>query len=195
MTEKYIYLVLSKSKTLPSKIIKYRSMANVLHRFEKDTYTHISISLDSKLTNMKSFARRSKKNFLNAGLVKENIEKGAFKNGTVTDILVLKVPVDKKAFSHLKKEIATYWKNKEKYKYNFLGTIYIFFTSYSKPSKDNSRYFCSEWVTKLLDECNIHKFDRKHTKIRPATYYLFFKDYLIYEGKPENYKNLNMITN
>ncbi len=187
--EKYIYFVISKSKTFPARVIRVRSFVNFYDRREKDLYTHASLSFNSSLTNMRSFARRSKWNLFNAGLVEENIKKSAFSNGVIKDIIVFKVPINSKKYNEIRKVVNNYWKNKEGYKYNVLGLIYLLFTTKGIKRKSN-KYFCSEWIATVLDEANMEIFRNiKNKDVRPSDFYDFLKEYKIYEGHVSGYNN------
>ena len=186
MESKYVYIVISKSDTLPGKLIKLRTKLNFGHRYEKDTYTHLSLSLDNKLDNMKSFARKSETNIFNSGMINESIYDGFFKKGIIKDIIVIKYPVSSYKYNKVKREINKYWKNKDYYKYNFLALLSILVYGKTVKDKKNRRFYCSEWVTKVLSDADVIKKDCLKL-MRPGLYYHIMKDYVIYEGSVNGY--------
>ena len=58
MENKKIEIVASYTDTVPGKIIKLRAAMKFWNLYSGDTYSHISLSRDSKLGNMMSFARK-----------------------------------------------------------------------------------------------------------------------------------------
>lgn len=66
---KKVYILLSKTKTVPSNLIKLMT---------REPYCHTSLALDISLDEMYSFARKGVYNPFNSGFISENIEKGIF---------------------------------------------------------------------------------------------------------------------
>ena len=67
---KRIYIILTYTGTILSRIIKY---------YTKDEFSHVSIALDSELRHMYSFGRLNPYNPFWAGFVHERINSGTFK--------------------------------------------------------------------------------------------------------------------
>ena len=65
--DKSIYIVISKTSTLPSNVIKM---------WTKEPYAHTSLSFDIELNDMYSFARRKLHNPFYCGFIKEDITTG-----------------------------------------------------------------------------------------------------------------------
>ena len=65
LKSRYIYIMLSKTGTLFSETIRV---------YTKDYYNHASLGLDEGLYNLYSFGRKTPKNPLIAGFIKEDIE-------------------------------------------------------------------------------------------------------------------------
>ena len=70
MTEKKIYILLTDTGTLFTKFIKL---------YTKKPYNHASISFDSELSEVYSFGRKTARNPFIGGFVKEDVNKGLFK--------------------------------------------------------------------------------------------------------------------
>ena len=84
MGHKYIYLVFSYTGS---------NLSNVIRLATKDTYTHVSLSLDDTFTEMYSFGRKIPNNPFIAGLVKENLYDGTFKLFTKSKCLIYKIRI------------------------------------------------------------------------------------------------------
>lgn len=67
--EKKVFLLLTDTGTLFTKMIKY---------YTKKTYNHASTSFDPHLMNVYSFGRKSARNPFVGGFVKEDIQAGLF---------------------------------------------------------------------------------------------------------------------
>ena len=85
---KSVYILLSKTKTIPSNLIKL---------FTREPYSHTSLALDISLNEMYSFARRGMYNPFNGGFISENIEKGIFGKHKGTRCTVYELKVDRKS--------------------------------------------------------------------------------------------------
>lgn len=70
MIEKKIYILLTDTGTLFTKLIKL---------YTKKPYNHASISFDSELSEVYSFGRKTARNPFIGGFVKEDVDKGLFK--------------------------------------------------------------------------------------------------------------------
>lgn len=140
---KNIYLVLSYTGTIPSKIIK---------SFTKDEFSHVSISLDVELNEMYSFARLRKYNFFIAGFLHEKINEGTFKRFKNTKVKVYKFEVSDEQFDNIKNTINNVLKDKEKYKFNILGLCAV---SIHKRIKREYYFYCAEFVKYVMEKAFI----------------------------------------
>lgn len=140
---KNIYLVLTYTGTLPSKVIK---------SFTKDEFSHVSISLDIDLNEMYSFARLRKYNFFVAGFLHENINEGTFKRFYKTKAKIYQLKVTDEEYDIMKDTIKEIEKNKEEYKFNILGLCAV---SIHKKVKREKYFYCAEFVKYLLEKAGI----------------------------------------
>ena len=65
--QKYIYVMLSRTHTIPARLIRL---------YSRVPYSHTSIALDPELSQMYSFARKGVWNPLNSGFIREDINSG-----------------------------------------------------------------------------------------------------------------------
>ncbi len=170
MKYKYIYLVFSKTGTL---------LSRALNIFSETKYVHASISFDNSFTRMYSFGRTNPNNPFSGGFVEENIYDGVYKKFPESECLIYKISVTEEQYYNLQAAVEDFLKDKEKYRYNFLGLFAILL---NKPIKRKNHYFCSQFVSEVLIKGSVYQ--AKKAPELTKTYDLFSienKD-LIYEG-------------
>ncbi|WP_032123447.1 hypothetical protein [Clostridium amazonitimonense] len=175
MNDKYIYLVFSKTGTWLSKMI------NLITSIK---YAHSSISLDNSFKKMYSFGRINPNNPFLGGFVEENLHEGVYKKFTHSECLIYKVKVTEEQLESLKNEIDTFSKEKNKYRYNFLG---LFFVLLNLPIKRKCYYFCSQFVSEALIKSNIYKSDKTPELIKTTDLFSINNKEIIYEGPINKY--------
>lgn len=195
MEYKKIQLVASYTDTIPGRLIKLRAYLNFWNRTSGDGYSHISLSMDTKLNKMFSFARKEIDNPFNAGLVTEDIGKGMFAlKPAISKIAVMELRITTEQYNNLSKAIERYWINKERYGYNFSGLITMLLCGRGTSPKD--KFFCSQWVATVLQESGIDIFDGKAPKdIKPFDFYDVLKNNIIYEGLVTEYPEYKAYSN
>ncbi|MDD2497720.1 MAG: hypothetical protein PHY90_06265 [Desulfitobacteriaceae bacterium] len=169
MKHKYIYLVFTKTGTWLSKLI---------YTFSHIKYTHSSISFDSSFTEMYSFGRTNPDNPLSGGFVTENLFEGVFKKFSRCECLIYRIRVTEEQYSSLQQQIENFLREKEKYRYNFLG---LFGVLLNKPMKRKYRYFCSQFISEVLINSNVFKSQK-------APELISVKELLAIENKEMIYK-------
>ncbi len=182
-----IYIVLSSIGTFAGSLIKIRGLMKFWNVHEGYEYSHASISLNNKFDEMKSFARRNPKNMFDSGLINENIREGMFqRNLDKSKIAIIRLEVTNEQYKILNGIIEKYWKKKELYNFNFLGLISMLIIADGIPN--DYRFFCSEWIAKILKDSNINYFeDRETYNIKPFDYYEYLQDKIIFEGKIKDF--------
>lgn len=143
MEQKSLYIVLTRTKTLVSKLIHYMT---------GDMYTHASISLDKNLCAMYSFGRKRRYNPLIGSFCQENLYEGVFADCKVLPYAIIQVQVTQKQYGKANSLIQTYIKNTEQYRYNYAGLLFAWI---GKAYKCSHRFYCSEFVYDLLRQCQI----------------------------------------
>ena len=187
MNNDKVYVVTSYLDTVPGKLIKLRAEMKFWNRYLGDGYSHVSLSRDNTLTNMMSFARKELHNPFNSGLIKESIYSGMFAlKEDKAHIAVMPIAVTSKQYEDIGKIMEEYWARREELGFNFLGLASMLFCARGVPVEDH--YFCSEWVTTVLQGAGVDIFsDKKPYNVRPFDYYGLLKDSLIYEGTTKDY--------
>ncbi|HIR49228.1 MAG TPA: hypothetical protein IAB35_04535 [Candidatus Faecimonas gallistercoris] len=187
MADKKIEIVASYTDTIPGKMIKFRAAMKFWNRYAGDTYSHISLSRDSKLGNMMSLARKEMDNPFNSGFIKEDIRTGMFAlKPDVSKIAVMELKITEEQYNKLSSLMDYYWVHRDDYSFNYLGLASMLFCGRGVAPKNS--FFCSQWVATVLQDSGINIFDGKNPKnIRPFDFYGALKDHIIYEGLTTQY--------
>lgn len=143
MKREKIYILLTDTGSLLTKLIKL---------YTKKRYNHASISFNSKLSEVYSFGRKKVENPFRGGFVREDVKEGLFKNA---DCALYSIAVTKKQVKKMQDIIINMEKEKEAYRYNFLG---LFGFLINKPIKRKRAFFCSQFVGHLLKEGDVTTF-------------------------------------
>ena len=140
---KKIYIVLTHTGTVLSKIVKY---------YTKYEYSHISIALDKDLNKMYSFGRLNPYNPFWAGFVHEYIDKGTFKRFKNTTTIIYSLEIADEQYSSIVKLIEKMIEHRKKYKFNILG---LFAVSINKKVTAPNSFYCAEFVKYVVENAGI----------------------------------------
>ncbi|MBR1816637.1 MAG: hypothetical protein IJ763_08045 [Lachnospiraceae bacterium] len=174
--DKSIYIVISKTSTFPSHVIKM---------WTKEPYAHTSIALDIELNEMYSFARRKLHNPFYCGFIREDITTGVFGRDVGTTCRVARLKVSANEYKKIIDTLKKFKKNDKYYKYNYVGIVGIMF---NKAVEREYNYFCSQFVYHVLKNAGVETFDKKAGLVRPEDFRLWDELELVYEGKLKDYR-------
>lgn len=138
-----IYIILTYSGTILSKIIKY---------YTKDEFSHVSIALDSDLKQMYSFGRLHPYNPFLGGFVHERIYSGTFKRFSNTRAKIYSLEVNEEQYNKLKYAIFYIKRLRKSYTFNILG---LFAVGFNIKIKSERAFYCAEFVKHVLDKASI----------------------------------------
>lgn len=175
MSDKYIYLVFTKTGTWLSKLI---------YTFSHIKYAHLSISFDNSFTKMYSFGRTNPDNPFSGGFVEENLYGGVYKKFSKCECLIYRVRITGEQYLSLQQQVEKFLKEKKKYGYNFLGLFGILL---NKPLKRQNRYFCTQFVSEILINSSIFHSKNVPELIRTSELFAIENKDIIYEGLVNNY--------
>ena len=175
--KKYVYILLTRTETVPSKVI---------HFFKRMPYVHVSIALDEELDELYSFARKKINNPFRCGFIDEDITTGIFGRDTETKCKVMRLRMTDEQYQELKASIEVFKENREKYKYNYLGVLLIYF---HRGFERKYKCFCSEFVDKVLKMSGIDLFNKKSERVIPDDFRTCDKLETTYEGKLTSYRD------
>lgn len=165
-----IYVIQMHTKTIPSKIIK------VMTRYK---YSHMAISFNKKCNKLYSFGRKKYNSIFNSGFVCENKNGEFFKKFKDTKCRIYEVNVTKEQYYNLKRIIKEMERQKESLKYDYLGICLRYFKI---PVSFKNKYVCSYFVAEMLEEVDIHKFNKKTCFVEPKDFENINEFNLIYSG-------------
>lgn len=174
----YIYVVLTRTNTIISRLIRF---------FKKDEYTHASISLDRNLENMYSFGRKYDFNPFIGVFKHENINKGTYKYCKTLPGVVIELEVTKSQYKKAKALLGHFISNGSRYKYNYMGLVNSLF---DKGSCYSTRFMCSEFVYYILNESGIADLDISRSLVRPQSL-LTLDGRILFKGNLKDTKLLN----
>jgi hypothetical protein len=171
----YLYIVLTRTNTMISKVIQFA---------KKDEFTHAAISLDKDLNHMYSFSRRKTYNPFIGNFNKEEIDRGLYKTCNTLPGVIIEVEVSKQQYEKAKELIDHFVNNSNYYKYNYKGLIYCLM---NKAAYRDDRFLCSEFVYYILHETGIADLKISRNLVRPQNL-LNIEGKLIYNGNLKELK-------
>jgi len=166
-----IYLVLTATGTLFSRCIGL---------YTKARYNHVSLCLDSDINEFYSFGRKIRWFPLIGGFVVEHTDSGLYKAFGNTTCDIYKLDICEEKYEGLKLLVDAFISNKQKYGYNILGLIGVML---NMPLKRKNKYFCTQFVADMLQQCNIHDFGKDPSLVTPHDFYYIKELVPVYEGR------------
>lgn len=170
---KNIYIVLTYSGTVLSKIIKF---------YTKKRYSHVSIALDIDSDKMYSFGRRTPYNPFFAGFVEESTKEGFFKRFQDAEAMIYTFQVTDEQYEGMKRLIENFAVNQEKYKFNILG---LFSVAIHKKIRFKNSFYCAEFVKYVIESQNIET--NLPELIKPEDFTKLKNVRPLYQGKLQDY--------
>ena len=143
-----IYLVMTATGTLFSKFVGLITRAK---------YNHVSLCLNNDIEEFYSFGRKIIWFPLLGGFVVEHADKGLFKMYSDTACLIYELKIENEKFEMLRSSIEEFKENQHLYKYNLIGLLGVMLKI---PLKRKNRYFCTQFVATMLNECGIYHFPK-----------------------------------
>lgn len=140
---KKIYIILTYTGTILSKIVKI---------YTKKEYSHVSISLDSNLTQMYSFGRLNPYNPFIGGFVHEGIDRGTFKRFKKTRTKIYSLEIEEEKYEKLESIIENIQERKNLYKFNLIGLIAV---ALNVRIKRERCFYCAEFVKYVLEQSQV----------------------------------------
>ena len=169
---KNIYLVLSYTGTIMSKIVRL---------YTRYSYSHVSISLDKQISNMYGFGRKNLYNIFDGGFVIENKKSPFFKKFKNTKCIILELSITEEQYNKLKLILEEYKENIDIYKYDIIG---VFLRPFNIKFNRENYYYCTKFVKEVLENSDIYKFDNDFIKPKD---FMKIPNRIIYKGKLLNY--------
>lgn len=175
MPEKEIYIVISQTGSIVSKMLK---------RITGAEYNHVSIALDPKLHKMYSFGRRYTYFPWYGGFVAESPEFGTLKRFSETRAVVTAIPVTTMAYDKIEERLEEMLKNKNDYHYDTIGLLLAFFNIIYK--RDH-HYYCSDFVREVLVQFGVEDSEIFMPIVQPQHFLHIPDSRVVYRGKLSEY--------
>ena len=174
MTDR-IYIVVTQTGTVPSRILK---------RITHADYNHVSVSVDPTLNILYSFGRKYPYNPFFGGFVKESPHFGTFKRFSETEAVVLALPVTAELREQMGERLEDMYRNRSRYRYDTAGLLFAWANvQYIR----KNTYYCSSFVLDFLEQFDLaskKSFDRFPKPVE----FLDLQGEIIYRGKLRLYQ-------
>lgn len=174
--KKSVYIVLSQSGSLISKILKF---------FTGDEYNHSSISLTPTLDKMYSFGRKKLYNPFVGGFIEENKNEGMYKRFQHTRAMVIELKVDEDKYNAIKYFIDYFIDHKTEFVYNYFGILCALF---KKNYQTSRKFYCSQFVRECLASFEIENSKELPKVVKPIDFLKLCNKNIIFKGYLKNYK-------
>lgn len=155
MEKRYIYVALTRTNTIMSKLIEL---------IKKDEYTHAAISLDKNLSSMYSFGRKYTYNPFIGRFKKEELDKGIYNFQEVLPGAIIEIEITKEQYEKAQNILNHFILNSELYKYNYKGLINNLL---KREEYRDDRFLCSEFVYYILQESGIVDLNLSRNLVTP----------------------------
>lgn len=123
------------------------TVSNVIKAVSHSEFSHASISFDSSMDQMYSFARKDPRNPFIGGFRFESIGKGFYDQKEIP-YAVYMVPCTESQIKKMKKRLSFFEKSATKFKFDFTGLIKNYLGIVDNPEY---RWFCSRFVADILN--------------------------------------------
>lgn len=175
-----LYILLSDTGTLFTKGVQ---------QYTKAPYNHTSISFTENLDQMYSFGRKSPRNPIIGGFIKEDVYYGTYRYFPDTTCALYEMKVSKRSIEKVKRVIQQFENNKDSYTYNLIGLVGI---PLNVPISVKSSYFCSQFVAEVLRRAGIFLWDKPSALVTPEDFRMCKGLVMIYEGLLYEYEPIRV---
>src|SRR6056297_242697 len=182
MERKSIYVILTRTKTLLSRLIQL---------VKKDMYTHAAISLDKDLTKMYSFGRKYTYLPFMGCLGIETIESGIYKKHKNLPGVILEIKVNDWQYEKARMILNSFISDSKRYKFHYAGLIDHIL---QREVKLENKFLCSDFIYYVLKSCGILNLNTPENLVRPQNIFLGLRHKIIYEGDLKKFQS-NIDTN
>lgn len=172
LSEKTIYFLFTDTGT---------NLAKAINFFTKQSLNHVSIGFDKELHELYSFGRKQPRNPFIGGFVREDIHSDFFKKSSCA---VYRFIVTEEEFRKIVDHIKRIERQKQKYRYNFIGLIGIILQI---EINRKCAFFCSQFVATVLKDVKSFRLAKPACFVTPGDIRAQKGMELIYQGVLEEY--------
>ena len=170
MTLQKLYILLSRSSSITSKIVYF---------FTKTTYTHSSLAFDEELNQLYSSARKKGTRTFPAGPTRESLYKGFFGRDNHIPCAIYSLEVSDEVYNRAKAQIDFFMEHIDDYKFSAWGIIAC---KFGIKWERKNKYFCSQFLAEILTKSGALSFDKPNCLVHPRDYQTVPGIKLIFEG-------------
>lgn len=182
MTEtRKMYVLLMRSNSLPSVLIRFLT---------RSSYTHASLGFSADCMQLYSFARKYENLPLPGCFVCEKIDRGFMGKNPKVPCALYSFDVPVETFENVRGEVMGMYRQKEGYKYNYLGLILC---GIGIAKRRKNKYFCSEFVAHTLKKNGALEISKPSSLFRPTDFPKLPQLKLLYEGNIGGLRNKILI--
>lgn len=165
-----VYVILMHTGTIPSKLVKMAT---------RYPYSHVGLSFEPSCSTVYSFGRRTPRNFINGGFVKQERDGAFFRRFPETVCRVYEIAVSEEEYRFLKNAVCRMEKDSGRYRYDFCG---LFLRQFGIPVRFRNRFVCSQFVAQLLSDSGACRFSKRICMVKPKDFEQQFRSKEIYCG-------------
>lgn len=160
MPMKHIYILLTKTKSVPSRIIGL---------FTRATYTHVAIAFEDEPEIFYSFSRLRERFPLPGGLTTESPDSGFLGSHGESLCRLVCFEVPERAAERARMRVRRMMKSHSLFRYSLLGCIACRF---GIEHRRRGYYFCSQFVGEILEKSGAASFGKSVSLLRPDDFLL-----------------------
>lgn len=155
---KTIYILLTKSDTILSKVV---------HFVTADAYTHVSISFEESLQPLYSSSRKNGHTMFPAGPCMEQFHKGYYRKHPFIPCALYELKVSDEVYDMAKQEVQQIIMHSYSYHFNVIG---LMFCQMNIPFHRKGYFFCSQFVGEILSRSRAINLPKDTSLMRPSDY-------------------------
>lgn len=173
-----IFILVTKTDTI---------ISNLIGLYTRVPYNHASITADKSFNTLYSFSRYNVNTPLPAGFNTESIHTCIYGLRKHIPCEIYEITITDKQMEMYERLIENFRQNINLYRFNcmgFLGAILRI------PIKRRYKMLCSQFVSYILEECNIYTFSKSRFLVTPDDLRYIASAKLVYKGDLKNYYRL-----
>lgn len=152
--------------------------ASMIHRYLKQKYIHVALSLDAELEETYSVGRRNPYVPLIAGFERENKRSilGAF---PTAEYMICRMEVTEAQKEQIRERLRSDYQKRFHFHYDVIGLLPLVM---GKAFYQKGHFTCSSYVAKVLEEAGIVIADKHFSLVTPKDFYHYPEKTCIFEG-------------
>jgi hypothetical protein len=155
---KTIYILLTRSETIVSRAV---------YMVTADPYTHASIGFEVETLTFYSSSRKNGRTMFPAGPCAERLNHGYWHKHPKTPCALYMLQVEEEVHEAAMREVERILEQQDLYHYNICGLLLC---KFNIPWRRKHHFFCSEFVSEILERSNAIEMPKETSLMRPMDY-------------------------